>query len=215
MPADEVYIENLLPVPPQDAMAAENEPEHALVARAVVGDVRAFEQVVLRFTPLVFAYLNGRVPLADREDVAQEVFLSAYRQLSQLRDPAKFGPWLLAIARNRAIDHTRRRGLRLLDKAVPLDADCTTPDIETPGETNPRNAAAALELQQAVLDCLGKLADPYRLILHLRLIDLNTSAEIARQLGLKESRVRMRLQRGLKLLQKCLARQGIDSRALR
>ncbi|MBI2435606.1 MAG: sigma-70 family RNA polymerase sigma factor [Candidatus Hydrogenedentes bacterium] len=50
---------------------------------------------------------------------------------------------------------------------------------------------------------------------HLCLIDLNTSAEIARQLGLKESRVRMRLQRGLKLLQKCLARQGIDSLTLR
>ncbi|MBI2432314.1 MAG: sigma-70 family RNA polymerase sigma factor [Candidatus Hydrogenedentes bacterium] len=43
---------------------------------------------------------------------------------------------------------------------------------------------------------------------------LSAAAKIARQLGLKESRVRMRLQRGLKLLQKCHARQGIDSRTL-
>ena len=53
--------------------------------------------------------LIGRATREDVEDLVQEVFLTAWRQLATLRDPAAFGGWVVTIARHLRIDHGRRQ----------------------------------------------------------------------------------------------------------
>jgi len=69
---------------------------------------------------------------------------------------------------------------------------------------NPASRAAEQETGQTVLRAIAALREKYRVVLYLRLVDEISLCEIAERLGLKESTVRMRLQRGLTQLRKSL-----------
>ena len=75
-----------------------------LVRAAAGGDRAAFGEIYVRYARMVHAILLARVPPAEADDLVQDVFLSAMRQLRGLRTAAAFRGWLGAIARNRAID---------------------------------------------------------------------------------------------------------------
>jgi RNA polymerase sigma-70 factor (ECF subfamily) len=84
-------------------------PDAALVREAMSGQPEAFNVLVRRWERKVYSflvYLTGQPEEAF--DMCQEVFLSAYRHLSQLKDPDKFPQWLFRIARNTALSHARR-----------------------------------------------------------------------------------------------------------
>src|SRR5260370_28138889 len=57
---------------------------------------------------MVHGILLGRVPVGDVEDLVQEVFVAARRQVHTLRDVTCFGGWLATVTRNRANDYHRR-----------------------------------------------------------------------------------------------------------
>jgi RNA polymerase sigma-70 factor (ECF subfamily) len=109
-------------------------PDAADVEAAARGDDAAFERIVRAMQGHVWRYvvhLLGDAALA--EDVAQEVFLRVHRQLGTLRDPARFVPWLLAIARNASYDAgraRRRRPLELVgDREIPTTAHSPDPHL--------------------------------------------------------------------------------------
>jgi RNA polymerase sigma-70 factor (ECF subfamily) len=84
-------------------------PDAALVRDAMSGQSEAFNVLVRRWERKVYSflvYLTGRPE--DAFDICQEVFLSAYRHLSQLKEPDKFAQWLFRIARNTAHSYSRR-----------------------------------------------------------------------------------------------------------
>src|SRR5207237_9879071 len=82
--------------------------DEALVGAAQGGDHAAFGQLYQRYARMVHGILLARVPRIVAEDLVQDVFLQALPSLSTLRDASRFGPWLAAIARNRATDFHRR-----------------------------------------------------------------------------------------------------------
>src|SRR5689334_6049810 len=66
--------------------------------RAVAtGDCDAFARLYADYVRLVHAILLGRVPRRDVDDLVQDVFITAYTRLRELREPAAFGGWLAAI----------------------------------------------------------------------------------------------------------------------
>src|ERR1700737_1732418 len=87
--------------------ALETSEEDGLIQAAVTGDRTAFGKLYLRYARMVHGILLARVPAGDAEDLVQDVFMSAMRQLKGLRTVAAFRGWLGAIARNRAIDYFR------------------------------------------------------------------------------------------------------------
>lgn len=157
-----------------------------LVLSARRGDRDAFEALYRRFHRLVHGILLTRLPRADAEDVAQEVFLAAWERLDDLRDAGGFGGWVAAIARNRATSHLRARR-----EAAALPEDL-------PGGT-PSEAGAL-----AVLSAIRRLPEAYREPLVLRLVEGMTGPEIARQTGLTEGSVRVNLHRGFAKLREIL-----------
>ena len=101
-----------------------------VIQRVIGGEVEAFRLLVERYQGAVFALLGGLLPRDDVEDLAQEVFLTAYTQLHRF-DPsqAAFATWLLTIARNRGLNALKKR--RPVPFAqVPEGADQRTPDQE-------------------------------------------------------------------------------------
>src|SRR6476646_12273740 len=100
-------------------MPAQASDEDAMIRAAIDGDRGAFGELYSRYARMVHGILLARVPAGDAEDLVQDVFMSAMRQLRVLRTAAAFRGWLAAIARNRAIDYFREaKQSEPLDEAV-------------------------------------------------------------------------------------------------
>ena len=159
------------------------------VEAAREGDRSAFESLYYRFAPMVHGILLARVPRSDVEDLVQEVFLTVFRRLSALRDPAAFPGWLAMIVRNRATDHLRR----------------ASRSEELPDEL-PCNDLAETEAR-AILQVVRSLPEAYRETLILRLVEGMTGPEIAARTGLTPGSVRVNLHRGMAQLREALDRR--------
>ncbi len=79
-----------------------------LIRAAQGGDRLAFGELYAAYARAVHGIVLSRVPRADVDDLVQDVFVIAMQRVGTLRDPASFGGWLAAIARNRATDYLRR-----------------------------------------------------------------------------------------------------------
>src|SRR5438034_3046380 len=86
---------------------AESREDDSLVEAARQGDRAAFGRLYDRYARMVHGILMARVPHGEVDDLVHDVFLQALRQLHTLRESARFGAWLAAIARNCANDYHR------------------------------------------------------------------------------------------------------------
>jgi RNA polymerase sigma-70 factor (ECF subfamily) len=164
-------------------------PGPAADVRAVAdGDRDAFTRIYAAYGRMVRAILLGRVPRRDVDDLLQDVFITAYLRIGELRDHAAFGAWIAVIARNRATDHLRRSH----------DRDQAQLPPELPGG----DGVEADTLM--VLDAIRKLPVAYRETLLMRLVEGMTGAEISERTGLSAGSVRVNLHRGMKLLRERL-----------
>src|ERR1700736_1029922 len=95
-------------LPGQRVTGNEIADDAAQVAAAKTGDRVAFGMLYERYARMVHGILLGRVPQLEVDDLLNEVFLTALRELPKLRNDAVFGAWLAKITRNRAHDYFRR-----------------------------------------------------------------------------------------------------------
>jgi len=172
--------ERLLPEISEDA---------TLVGAAQRGDRVAFGTLYQRYARMVHGVLLAKVPIDDVDDMVQDVFLIALKRLTTLREAGSFGPWLAAIARNRANDHYRRF---VPEDQLPED-DSAAPDARA----KPRCVGATAT---EVLEAVQSLTEAYREPLILRLVEGMTGPEIAARTGLTPGSVRVNLHRGMQQL---------------
>lgn len=166
------------------------------IDRAREGDFAEFAIVFEQFAPMVHGVLLARAGRQDVDDLVQDVFEIALKKLQTLRDSTKLGPWLAAIARNRALD-LRRSASRWRTEPIGDELEDSTP---TP--------SANAELTR-VLRALNELPDTYRETLVLRLIEGLSGPEIAEQVGMTAESVRVNLHRGMKILRERLLREDV------
>jgi RNA polymerase sigma-70 factor (ECF subfamily) len=162
----------------------------ALVSRARAGDASAYRALYDRTRPLVFRVARSFADLDgdDVEDVIQESFVRGFQSLARLDDPARFAPWLLTIARNRALTRLARRraGAELADE---LGRE-TVEAVELPDASR----EAELAVVRRVIDELPE--GPEKETVRLFYVEGELSArEIADRLGVGKSAITMRLER--------------------
>jgi len=174
-----------------DAPWSDAASDSALIRAAREGDRGAYARLYHRFAPMVHGLLLARVARDVADDLVQDVFLKALTDLSTLRDDARFGGWIAAIARSRAADHYRR-GRERQDENERLES-AAVPEAST-----------ARAEAHAALSALRSLPDAYRETLVLRLVEGMTGPEIATRTGLSHGSVRVNLHRGMKLLRERL-----------
>jgi RNA polymerase sigma-70 factor (ECF subfamily) len=165
----------------------------ALVRRASEGDMKAFEELVMRHADGVYVVLR-RFGLDDDEarDVAQETFLRAWRGLPGFEGRARFFTWLYRIAYNEAQRRLSKRppaGAVVSTEDRPLDelaADAAGPDEELERE----------ELRDALAAALRELPVDLRAPVVLRDVEGLSTREAASVLDLGEAAFKSRLHRG-------------------
>jgi len=168
--------------------------DEALVCAARDGDRTAFGELYRRYFRLVHGILLARVPRFAAEDLLQDVFMQALPRLGSLRDAARFGAWLAAIARNRANDYYRQaRPTRELERETHCERDGAN-----------RNSDASFAAGLFFLDAIKSLPEAYREPLILRFVEGMTGPEIAQRTGLKHGSVRVNLYRGMQMLREKL-----------
>jgi RNA polymerase sigma-70 factor (ECF subfamily) len=183
------------------------ETEAALVLASQAGDRKAFEQLVRRTARLVFArlYLETRRS-REAEDLVQETFLTAWRSIRQVTDPAGFRTWLLAIAKTVAIDAARHDG-RKKRSGVRISGEVL--DRMPSTSAGPLEAVTAEESRQAVLKLLAEMPEEYRMPLMLRYLHDFDYDTIGQQLGLTNGSLRGMLNRGMTMLRQRAAEIGM------
>jgi RNA polymerase sigma-70 factor, ECF subfamily len=175
--------------------------DEMLVDAARLGDRAAFGRLYDRYVRLVHGVLLAQVPRDEVDDLVQDVFMTALRRLSTLRETGSFGAWLVTIARNRAHDYHRRTL-----PEDPLMGDESDQDIQ--GTTSRGDHAGQAG---AILDVIRSLSEAYRETLILRLVEGMTGPEIAARTGMTHGSVRVNLHRGMQQLRaKLSAHQDSD-----
>ena len=173
----------------------------AAVALARGGDSEAFRSLVERHSRLVFrvAYrMTGNE--ADAEDVVQETFLKAYRQLGRFESRANFGTWVYRIAMNCAIDYMRAKPKR---ESAEED-DFLERAAGGGGEPGADDLVLAGEIGAKVQSALGLLSEMERAAFVMRHYQGFSIEEIGRSLGLKTNATKHSIFRAVKKMRVAL-----------
>ena len=178
------------------ADAAPVNPDVELVSRTQAGDVRAFDELVVKYTPRLYGLVyNMTANHEDTNDLLQDVFAKAFRSISGFRGKSSFYTWIHSIAVNMTINFLKKRGRRFqmsLDD-VDLNIQNDKDFIELTATSSPVREADLGELQQILNEALLKLSPEHRAVVTMFDIQGMPHAEISQILGVSEGTVRSRL----------------------
>ena len=190
------------PPPP----SSDSDSDAVLVQRAVAGDQRAFELLVIKYQRRLQRLIGRLVRDTDLvEDIAQETFIRAYRALPQFRGESQFYTWLYRIAVNTAKKflQERKRSPTMSDRAFVAneDNDETFRVVAEPiNDETPESVLAAKEIAAAVNSGLAALPLDLRQALTLREIEGLSYEEIAAVMDCPMGTVRSRIFRARELI---------------
>lgn len=183
--------------------------DDALVELALDQDEKAFATLAERYARMVIAIAYNKTgDMSTAEDVAQETFLEAHRQLSSIREGSKFRSWLTTIAVNKINAHHRTLGRRRqhLQRITLNDEQLEQVQDANP---DPHEQAHGAMVTGQVMEAIAKLETKLGDVVYMKLIEEMSSSEIANRLKINESTARMRLKRGLAKVRDTLERQGL------
>jgi RNA polymerase sigma factor (sigma-70 family) len=167
------------------------------VSQSLAGSREAFSRIVEQYQSLVCSLTYSATGnLSQSQDMAQETFIIAWKELRQLREPEKLRSWLCSIARS-VISRAARRQVR--DPAHAAESIEFAEGISAPGPT-PSEETINREEEAILWRSLASIPEIYREPLILFYREEQSVASVAETLGLSEDAVKQRLSRGRKLL---------------
>ena len=170
--------------------------EKLLVERAREGDKQAFESLVLKYKDRLYGIASSvcaRMP-SEAQDVAQETFISALKNIGSFKANAAFGTWLYRIAANNCWQRFRRVRARPFSD-IPGDRSGKHPSGASAGDTALKN-----ELGRAVSAALAGLPTDYRIIITLCDIEGLSNSEAASVMKISLPALKSKLHRARLLL---------------
>lgn len=180
----------------------ENFTEAEVIGRVIDGEKTLYEIIVRRFNP--FLYKIGRsynYNHEDTQDLMQETFIDAYKNLMQFEGRADFKTWIIRIMMNNCY---RKREKASFKNEIMQDAN----DYSTPMFSNSNNDTDKIiqnrELGHIIENALRKIPFDYRMVFSLREINGLNVSETAEMLGISEANVKVRLNRAKIMLRRDL-----------
>ena len=170
------------------------EDDQTLITQFLRGDQRAFDQLVLRHQEMVRQFMyRATGDIDDTNDLAQEVFIKAYRNLHRFRGGSEFSTWLYRVGVNVLNSHFRRQKVR---SSLPL-GEREDPDTSSPGDKRDHQF-------RRLLASLPRLSSQERQVIILRGLQELPVADTAGILGTSENVVKVAYHTARKKLKELL-----------
>ena len=184
-------------LPKMDIPATSHHPLSELLERVASGDLSAFEFLFRKCQNDVYGWIVRLVrDPATAEELTVETFWRIYKARGRLDPAANFHAWARRIATNLAIDHLKRRPP---ETALLIDFG-----------REPPNPALSRETREMIAGAFRELPPKLQVVATLALIEQQAYADIARDLGISVSAVKLRVFRAVRLLRKKLIRMGLE-----
>ena len=169
--------------------------EPDLVGRAIAGERPAFEELYHRYVRKIYNLVYRMVGTAqEAEEVTQEVFYQAYKNLSSFQGRSRFYTWLIRIATNVSLQYVKRQARHKKD--TPFD-DVLESQLPSGGisGSNPEKEAESRALYRALDKAVNRLPPNQRAVIILGPIQGHSYEEMAQILGTNEEVIKGRLHR--------------------
>ncbi|MGE5359925.1 MAG: RNA polymerase sigma factor [Bacteroidales bacterium] len=177
--------------------------DEAVIAQVRAGERDAFRVLVDRHSRSIFRLAYRMVGnQSDADDVVQETFLRAFRQLDRFESRANFGTWLYRIAVNCSLDLLRQKPRRAAEPEGEESQEAAADPDVTP---SPERLAYSAEVQARVGVALGALSPAERAAFLLRHFEGHSIEEIGRVLGLRTSATKHTVFRAVRKMREALA----------
>lgn len=166
-----------------------------LVERVLKGDEKAYETLIVKYQDTIYGFLyKNTLDKEDSEDIMQEAFLKAYKNLYKLEDKSNFYHWLFKITINTMNTHFKKR------KNSTVELDESFENVKSDDKYNPENMLELKEKERELHKRLGILKEDQRNIILLKFVHGFSYKEIAEFLKIKEDTVKMKAFRAKKKL---------------
>jgi len=189
-------------------MAAEQDPDAALMLRVKQGDSGAFAHLVEKYKqPVINVIYRMLRDATEAEDVAQTVFIQVYKAAHRYEISSKFSTWLFTIARNLCLNELRRRSRHpadSMDIPHPERQDESWHQFEDKKVSSPPESMLHGELEQKIERALSDLPENQRMAITLCRQDELSYEEIAEVLGCSLSATKSLIHRGRETLKQRL-----------
>lgn len=197
MPNAMIHDARIGPAPTVPAFGSVEADEQELIDQAKDGSAAAFGQLVERYERRVFRLAqNVTRNREDAEDVIQNAFIQAFKNLSTFRGDSRFYTWLVRITVNEALMKVRRRHVTevSIDDSSDADGPRVPRQLHDWGP-NPEQRYSEEELRLLLARSISKLAPLYRMVFQLRDVEGLSTEETVQALALSPSAVKTRLRR--------------------
>lgn len=177
-----------------------------LVEQSAQNKTDAFRLLILRYQRMVFSYLrNFQLPVQVLEDLAQETFLRAYRNIADFDSEkgASFSTWLITIARNLAINEKAKMGRRKEHSGGFRDENHGT------NEESPQEILEQRRFASRIHDAISRLPEKFHTAVILSYFDELSLEEIAQIEDCPVGTVKSRVFRGKQILRQILEKENV------
>jgi len=195
-------------------MAGQNDAgieDRTIVHRVLAGDADAFALLMERYQRYVLAIIKRHVPPEQVEELAQEIFIKAYKSLGKWRQAGRFQSWLAAIAVRTCYDYWRKyyRSHEIPMSALSDNHREWLERVLTDDAEDSWQAISKRREAREILDwALNQLSAADRMVLELVYLEDRSVKEAARLLGWTASNVKVRSFRARRKMNKLLLQSG-------
>lgn len=188
-----------------------NNSDQILIKKYIQGDEKSLEVLFSKYLQLIFSFVYRYVGGGeDAEDITQDVFVKAWRNIKKFDQNKSFKTWLFSIAKNSCIDFLKKKRAIPFSEFDTEDGDNLIADTFTDSSSLPQELLEKAEIIQILNSTLEKLPPKYRMVLFLRYNDHFNFREIAESLDEPLYTIISRHRRALAILKKllCDKKQG-------
>ncbi len=179
--------------------------ENQRVQQVLAGNTSAFSYFVETYQDMAMAIAHRICDnVQDAEDVVQESFVKAYRNLHTFKGKSKFSSWLYRIVYNTAITASQ-------SKMWVMDSSTELSDVQETSDFDTEKQIADAERTEMVQNVLNRMPKGDALLLTLYYMEDNAVKDIARITGLNEPNVKVKLFRARKLFRELMNRNAVET----
>lgn len=191
---------------PRENASASSIEDDKLVADALSGNESSYQKLVDKYDRPIFFHIRKMIREHEMvEDLVQEVFIKAFKNLDTYSNEYAFSTWLYRIATNHTIDYLRKKKLKTFSINDPIKTKDGEMEVQLPDESFSTDQPLIKKQRKAIVqDAIQNLPDKYRKVIELRHMEELSYDEIATELDLPLGTVKAHIFRARELLYKAL-----------